>query len=258
MIDELARLARVVIVPEGTLAGPAAVRAAASTHRFHDVLALAARRRRRLHRGGGGGLGVPSVHEPARRGYIREQRYGLCRWETEPEAAVALVRGWLADAAGTRAKFAAARNRLLAEKEDPSSGWRVGSWRRAGRHERRDLTRGRRSCSARATTATRSSSGRRAGCSTSEPAVEFDAFEPLPDKLIERINRDCAFVVAGCTTLQPGQNAAMDASTASRVPAPCFGGCVGARATGARRCKAPSADAPAPASAATASAIARR
>ena len=33
-------------------------------------------------------------------GYIRELRYGLCRWETEPEAAVALVRGWLADAAG--------------------------------------------------------------------------------------------------------------------------------------------------------------
>ena len=123
MIDELARLARVVIVPEGTLA--ADLRRFAPplpAHRFHDVLALSA-----AHVGEGGStaaeaavLGVPSVYmNRLGVGYIRElSRYGLCRWETEPEAAVALVRGWLADAAGTRAKFAAARNRLLAEKED--------------------------------------------------------------------------------------------------------------------------------------------
>lgn len=60
-----------------------------------------------------------------------------------------------------------------------------------------------------------------------EPALVFDAYEPMSPSLIEEINRTCDFVInPGCTTLQPGENAAFESFDQITVPKPCFGGCL--------------------------------
>jgi hypothetical protein len=60
-----------------------------------------------------------------------------------------------------------------------------------------------------------------------EADVVFDSFKPLGQSQIERINQTCQFVInPGCTSLQPGENAAFEAFERIKVPRPCFGGCL--------------------------------
>ncbi len=58
-----------------------------------------------------------------------------------------------------------------------------------------------------------------------EPLLTFDSFKGVGPDVIDRINRDCLFVLSpGCTALQRGQNEAYKDFDRITVPKPCFGG----------------------------------
>ncbi len=57
------------------------------------------------------------------------------------------------------------------------------------------------------------------------PLLTFDSFKGVGPEVIERINRECRFVLSpGCTALQRGQNEGYKDFDQIRVPKPCFGG----------------------------------
>ena len=124
LVAELAKHARVLVVPEKTL--PADLEQHVPKfppHRFHDLLAFAA-----AHVGEGGSvaaeaavLGVPTVYtNPLGGGCLDELiGRGLCRWETDPEKALSVAKEWLKRPTQIRALFEQKRKRLLLEKGDP-------------------------------------------------------------------------------------------------------------------------------------------
>jgi len=124
LVAELAKLARVLIVPERTLPDDLTQYVPSiEVHEFHDLMALAA-----VHVGEGGAaageaavLGVPTIYaNPLELGYIHElSRYGLLHWETDAKKILPIVQQWMQDPVATRYMHKHKRAAMLAKKIDP-------------------------------------------------------------------------------------------------------------------------------------------